>query len=738
MVNQKLTDRGVSSISDSSDIIHVVKGARSYQQKMSVAVDDKIQIVSDQLAGISSGYKGFLAIADTPIEDGYYYASESGTYTNAGSLVVSLASKITIITVSDTQTTFEKLEIPIDTLGYEVVRTIGEFDTLVAAGTSGTWLILDDITLTADKTIPPDVTLHFNGGVISGAFTITGNDTKLETSLVKIFDTDITHNGTFKNKYSYVEWFGAVGDGITDDIQAINNSLAFAKISSGTVVLQKELTYRTSNTVVIPSNTTLTTKSGKAIIKALRNDLSLDMFDTIVNENYYLNPITLVANSNDITISNIIVDANCAGLTGTPTTNNVGAGVRLYNVKNAHINNIEVRNTHTAGLLFSGVYDSIIENVYLYNIGLVPYTIGVDNQLIGDGNGVSLYNGNNPVGNNVVRDCIAENFRDNGFTLYAQEENIIENCYSKGISTVSTTNSQGGFSIENTANMCIITNSMAKNVPYGVIASNYGYKSLIKGCNLTANFAGVLISKSETDVINCDITVLNGTGVVIGTEDNADYYEIGSRVINNKINGTDHTILSKGVLVRNPKNVIIKGNTIINTQKFIEVKRASGIAFTNLEESNLVIHSNLFYGDCDVVIQINELKGVNVLDNIFDGVSSNYGIYMNQETEYITIKNNRINQNTSVGIQSIYFAKATVNSIVENNPTSGWFDSSRWFKLSDGTFDAPLLIQSGTGTPENIYYAGTGSIWYRTDGGTSTSMYIKESAGTSKTGWVAK
>ena len=46
-------------------------------------------------------------------------------------------------------------------------------------------------------------------------------------------------------------------------------------------------------------------------------------------------------------------------------------------------------------------------------------------------------------------------------------------------------------------------------------------------------------------------------------------------------------------------------------------------------------------------------------------------------------------------------------------------------------------IITGQGTPESSVVAGIGSIYMRTDGGASTSIYIKES-GSGATGWVAK
>jgi hypothetical protein len=109
MINQKLTDRSILINSAESDLIHIVRNNTSYKQTVSTLVDDKI-------AALTSGYIGELLISDTPTVDGYYLALEAGTYTNAGSLVVSLDNKITFISVSDTQTTFTKTEIAFNNL----------------------------------------------------------------------------------------------------------------------------------------------------------------------------------------------------------------------------------------------------------------------------------------------------------------------------------------------------------------------------------------------------------------------------------------------------------------------------------------------------------------------------------------------------------------------------------------------------------------------------------------------
>lgn len=46
-------------------------------------------------------------------------------------------------------------------------------------------------------------------------------------------------------------------------------------------------------------------------------------------------------------------------------------------------------------------------------------------------------------------------------------------------------------------------------------------------------------------------------------------------------------------------------------------------------------------------------------------------------------------------------------------------------------------IYSGTGSPEGVVTANVGSIYRRTDGGASTTLYVKES-GAGNSGWVAK
>jgi hypothetical protein len=59
--------------------------------------------------------------------------------------------------------------------------------------------------------------LEFKGGSISGAYTLTGANTKIDATIYKLFDTNVTINGSWIVPVVYPEWFGAIGDGTTID-----------------------------------------------------------------------------------------------------------------------------------------------------------------------------------------------------------------------------------------------------------------------------------------------------------------------------------------------------------------------------------------------------------------------------------------------------------------------------------------------------------------------------------------
>tara|TARA_R110002153_G_scaffold47296_1_gene133674 strand:+ start:48 stop:2474 length:2427 start_codon:yes stop_codon:yes gene_type:complete len=100
-----------------------------------VASKNDIQGLSNFLNTVGTlAFRGVLLAADAAVtEDGIYVAGDDGTYTNNGGLVITLGNQIVLISITGTQTVFEKVQIPI-TVVVDSVPVEGGTDAISSGG----------------------------------------------------------------------------------------------------------------------------------------------------------------------------------------------------------------------------------------------------------------------------------------------------------------------------------------------------------------------------------------------------------------------------------------------------------------------------------------------------------------------------------------------------------------------------------------------------------------------------
>jgi hypothetical protein len=108
-------------------------------------------------------------------------------------------------------------------------------------------------------------TLKFKGGKFKGGC-IHGNYTTIDLVKEQIFDTSISLKGNWNSEWSFPEWFGAKGDGLTDDTESIQKCIDFACENRITMQLNKEKYLVKNGGLLIKSHLHLYSKVNSTIL----------------------------------------------------------------------------------------------------------------------------------------------------------------------------------------------------------------------------------------------------------------------------------------------------------------------------------------------------------------------------------------------------------------------------------------------------------------------------------------
>lgn len=248
-----------------------------------------------------------------------------------------------------------------------------------------TYIIRRDYYLDSDIIIPANCTLEFKRGSLCGA-SIKGNNTRIISRVRKIFGPNTILDGSWDVETAYPEWFGAKGDGISDDTRSIQQILdaGFQHVffNAGTYLIRGY--QQNSGSPVQPGFMGIKIRSNTNV--QLHTDAILKVIP-VESEYYVIVDISGVEN----------VSFMGGKIQGDRHTEHGewGYGINITNSKNILIDGVKVYDCLGDGISFNGrntaiyparntTYDAVVRNCEVYNCRRLALAIAGAERLIVD------------------------------------------------------------------------------------------------------------------------------------------------------------------------------------------------------------------------------------------------------------------------------------------------------------------------------------------------------------------
>lgn len=447
-------------------------------------------------------------------------------------------------------------------LGFQVISNTSDFNALVTGATPGVWLFLSDVTLDGNKTLPSGVTLNLRDGKISGAFTLTGDDTKIEANLVQIFNTNVIIAGTWIVNEFFPDWFGAIGDDSTDNSVEIQKSIDFVGENGGGILKMSNGIFRIDTELTIINSNVIFKGSGRGSViyntNALVHSLSLIGQATFPDDLEGVRVTNLSFWGADSGSKAAIymkrahecqIDHNWLGI----LNKGMGYGVFMDGSTSNDVDNNIISNNSITRMVITGIRMvgdlACEENVISDNV--ISYA-GLSGS---GGNGIGCTGNRNSIVSNTI-----EESKDSGIFIDGSYNSVTGNTSSEseghgiftsiGESNIISSNicrdndilGSGLFSgiFINSDNNIVSNNNCTRNVAHGISLGGSSNDNLITGNELTKNSVDDIIDTGTNNkIINNNYSV---------NDEKPNLISISRQVVPLTINGASGTGLSSSTI----------------------------------------------------------------------------------------------------------------------------------------------------------------------------------------------
>ena len=248
--------------------------------------------------------------------------------------------------------------------GYKIVRLGFDWTSIPISYANSTWEIRYDFDLAGlSVTLPENVTLKFNGGVLKNATQLVGDNTNVKAENDATVLLNNSYSGTWKIYEIYPEWFGAIGDDTADDTNAIKDALNFASDFGATLCLLSKV-YKTTSQITIQKtgfkNSTLSIKGYpfRSFIKP-----------------YLSSGYALVFDGGQQELPVVIDGLSIDGTAAMGTT----SGIMLNRNQSSNISNLYILSLPETGFRLSENWNILINNLEVRNCGGIGIHLEADN-----------------------------------------------------------------------------------------------------------------------------------------------------------------------------------------------------------------------------------------------------------------------------------------------------------------------------------------------------------------------